>query len=83
MHRKPWVKWVHFWNKENKFLVPEPDNQYDSNVQRKVDSKWHKIGYIVREVLDDVHRVLVQKNIVSIKFAWAKYVFGGMDALWT
>ena len=58
-------------------IVPEPDNQYDSKAiafQCKVDSKWHKIGYIVREALDDVHRALVQKKIISVKFAWAKYL---------
>lgn len=58
-------------------IVPEPDNQYDSKAimfQCKLDSKWHKIGYIVREALDDVHRALEQKKIISVKFAWAKYL---------
>ena len=30
--------------------------------------------YIVREALDDVHRALEQKKIISVKFAWAKYL---------
>ena len=58
-------------------IVPEPDNQYDSKAimfQCKLDNKWHKIGYIVREALDDVHRALEQKKIISVKFAWAKYL---------
>ena len=45
-------------------IVPQPDNQYDSKVitfRCKVDSMWHKIRYMVREALDDVHRALVQK----------------------
>ena len=42
--------------------------------QCKLDNKWHKIGYIVREALDDVHRALEQKKIISVKLAWAKYL---------
>ena len=42
--------------------------------QCKLDSKWQKIGYIVREALDDVHRALERKRIISVKFAWAKYL---------
>jgi len=58
-------------------IVPEPDNQYDSKAiafQCKVDGKWNKIGYIVREALDNVHRALMQKKIISVKFAWVKYL---------
>ena len=58
-------------------IVPEPDNQYDSKAiafQCKVDGKWHRIGYIVREALDNVHRALMQKKIISVKFAWVKYL---------
>ena len=57
-------------------IVPEPDKQYDSKAiafQCKVDGKWQKIGYIVREALDNVHRALMQK-IISVKFAWVKYL---------
>ena len=63
-------------------VIPEPDNQYDSKAitfQCKVDSKWHKIGYIVREALDDVHRA----NENYFRQIRMGQVFGGMDALWT
>ena len=58
-------------------IVPEPDNQYDSKAiafMCELDGKWEKIRYIVREALDDVHQALIEKRIVSVKFAWVKYV---------
>ena len=39
--------------------------------QCKIDSKIDsKIGNIIQEALDDIHRALAQKRIVSVKFAW-------------
>lgn len=39
-------------------LDPEPNNPYDAKAIAFicfVDGKWQRIGYMVREVLDDVH----------------------------
>ena len=58
-------------------IEPEPDNQYDSKAiafKCKVDGKWHRIGYIVREALDDVHNALAQKLVIDVSFKWIKYL---------
>lgn len=57
-------------------IQPEPDNQYDSKAitfQCYVDGKWAKIGY-VKECLEQVHKGLRDKKILSVKLAWAKYL---------
>ena len=38
------------------------------------DGKWRKIGYIVREALDNAHRAQMQKKIISVNFVWVKYL---------
>ena len=58
-------------------ILPEPENQYDCKAitfMCEVDGGWHRIGYIVREALDHVHKALTQKKIIFVKFAWAKYL---------
>ena len=58
-------------------VQPEPDNQYDSKAIAfvcNVDGKWQRIGYIVRECLDHVHKALQEKRILAVKFSWAKYL---------
>lgn len=42
-------------------MIKEPDNQYDSKAiafQCLLDNKWIRIGYIVKEALDHVHKAL-------------------------
>ena len=58
-------------------LQPEPQNKFDSKAiafQAFISDEWHRIGYIVKEALDDVHSALEQNMITSIEFAWAKYL---------
>ena len=58
-------------------LVPEPTNEYDSKAIAfycKINQEWHKIGYVVKEVLDHVHEALASKRIIFIKFSWVKYL---------
>ena len=58
-------------------LQPEPENKFDSKAiafQAFISDEWHRIGYIVKEALDDVHSALEQNAITSIEFAWAKYL---------
>ena len=58
-------------------IEPEPDNQYDSKAiafKCRVDEKWYRIGYIVKEALEDVHNALTQKLVVDVSFKWIKYL---------
>ena len=58
-------------------LFPEPANPVDAKaVAFKCfldDQRWHRIGYIVREALDDVHDALLSKSITNTKFGWVKF----------
>ena len=58
-------------------LQPEPENKFDRKAiafQAFVSDEWHRIGYIVKGSLDDMHSALEQNAITSIEFAWAKYL---------
>ena len=58
-------------------LFSEPENQYDSKAitfKCNVDGNWVRIGYVVREALDLLHSVLAAKKIISVKFAWVKFM---------
>ena len=58
-------------------LQPEPENKFNSKAtafQGFISDEWHRIGYIVKEALDDVHSAPEQNAITSIEFAWAKYL---------
>jgi len=58
-------------------INPEPNNQYDSKAiafQCVIENKCSRIGYIVREALDDVHRAITTNSIISVKFSWIKYL---------
>lgn len=58
-------------------VQPEPDNQYDSKAiafRCHVDGKWQRIGYVVRECLDHVHKAMQDKRLLSVELAWAKYL---------
>jgi len=47
-------------------LQPEPDNRYDSKAIAFLckidDSGWVRIGYVVQEVLDEVHEAINKKK---------------------
>ena len=38
-----------------------------------MDEKWYRIGYIVKEALDDVHNAPTQKLVMDVSFKWIKY----------
>ena len=40
----------------------------------EIDGKWHRIGYVVSEILEEVHAAISADQIVSVRFAWVKYV---------
>jgi len=57
-------------------IYPEPDNPFDSQaIEFKcwLDDQWHRIGYVVREALNDVHEAMTKRIITNVKFAWAKF----------
>ena len=56
-------------------LYPEPENPVDSKAlafKCLLDDKWCRIGYVVREALDEVHDALQSNCITSITFRWDK-----------
>ena len=58
-------------------IVPEPSNKFDSKAIAflcQLDGEWHRIGYVVREALEDVHQTISQDKIIYVKFAWVKYL---------
>ena len=57
-------------------LFHEPDNPVDSRAVSfmcLIDGKWHNIGYVVKEALDDVHVALSSNAISDVKIAWLKF----------
>ena len=57
-------------------LDPEPTNPQDSQAVAFVcllERKQYRIGYVVREILPDVHSALNNNEIVDVKFGWIKY----------
>ena len=40
----------------------------------EVNEESHRIGYVVREALEHVHRAMAQQKILFVRFAWAKYL---------
>ena len=58
----------------------EPDNPKDSKaiaVICCVDGNWHRIGYFVEEVLEEVHKAIKLNKILFVKFAWIRYIAEG------
>ena len=58
-------------------LEPEPENPYDSQAisfMCQIRGVWKRIGYVVRECLDDVHAAIAKGEIVQVEFAWVKYL---------
>ena len=58
-------------------LVPEPRNPFNSNAIAftcMVNGKWHRIGYVVNEILNEVHNALNGGEIVQVEFSWVKYI---------
>jgi len=58
-------------------IYPEPNNPRDSRAivfKCWLDDQWHKIGYIVTEALDDVHKARDQGEIINVSFKWAQFL---------
>ncbi len=66
-------------------VLHEASNRYDSRaiaVQVFLDSKWNRIGYLVREVLESVHRAMHEDKIVSVKLDWTKFLLHWRSPGW-
>ena len=75
------LRLVAFKLKDKKEVVvlmsPEPTNPVDAHAiafQCKLNDKLHRIGYVLREALDDVHDAFQRKKIVTVQFEWVKYI---------
>lgn len=59
-------------------LTPEPNNPYDSEAIafecHLKDKKWRRIGYVVREALQETHKALNNGDILSVRFGWIKFI---------
>lgn len=58
-------------------LTPEPDNPQDKSAvafECYVLGKWERVGYVVKELLPEVHAALRNGRILSVTFAWIKFL---------
>ena len=64
-------------------LTPEPTNCYDSeaiafecktSTSTDSENKWERIGYMVCEVLQDVHEAIRSNSILSVQFDWIRFI---------
>lgn len=58
-------------------MRPEPTNIADSRAivfECELGDNWEKIGYVVTEILDEVHQVMLRNLIMSVEFKCVKYV---------
>ena len=58
-------------------LTPEPNNPVNSRAiafECQVHGKWGRIGYVVNEVLEEVHKAINNNEIVETNFKWIKFI---------
>ncbi len=58
-------------------MTPEPTNIVDAQAimfECKLEEKWEKIGYVVSDILHEVHAALSNNLIVEVKFQRVKYI---------
>ena len=54
-------------------MIPKPTNvKYARAVvfECKLEDKWEKIGYVVRDILEEVHSALNNNLVLEVKFQW-------------
>ena len=57
-------------------LLPEPDNPVDPQAIRfgvNIDDSWKTIGYVVKEIVEEVHSAIRTNSILFTELAWVKY----------
>ena len=58
-------------------LCPEPDNPFDHKAiafMCKIDGKYQRIGYVVKEVQEAVQAALDADDITQVEFKWVKFI---------
>ena len=64
-------------------IQPEPTNPVDSKaiaIQCFHEDSWHVIGYIISELLGEVHKALSENKIVEVNFFSIRYVLHFPDS---
>ena len=62
---------------------PEPDNP-DANTiafDCLIGSDSKRSGYVLQDILMEVHEAITKENIISVKIAWIKYLV--LEEQWT
>ena len=57
-------------------LTPEPTNVFDTRAicfEAHHNETWKRIGYVVREILEEVHSAINSGRIRNVEFEWVKY----------
>lgn len=58
-------------------LVHEPSNPRDSRALAfvcRIEGEHHTIGYVVSELVEEVHSAIDSGSIMSVEFAWVRYI---------
>ena len=43
-----------------------------------MQGKWMRVGYVIRELTEEVHEALSKNEIVNVEFEWIRYMFKGL-----
>ena len=55
----------------------EPTNIVDAQAvvfECKVEEKWERIGYVVSDILNEVHSAIDNNLLLDVKLKWVKYI---------
>ena len=58
-------------------IFSEPENPFDSRAiafKALIDHRWCTVGYVVREAVECVYRMIELNKIESVSFSWANYM---------
>ena len=58
-------------------LRQEPENPIDANAiafDCQIGNDWKRIGYVVQDILMEVHDAIIKHEIISVKIAWVKFL---------
>ncbi len=58
--------------RENDLLIlePEPDNPHDPNAVRVLSKQGNQIGYLKKEVAEQIHGALLNDITINVKASW-------------
>ena len=61
-------------------LMPEPYNPMDNKAiafECCMQGKWMRVGYVIRELTEEVYEAYKQNEIVNVEFEWIRYMLKG------